>query len=383
MATIKLTNNVKISEDSLETPKVYTVTKTNVTVGGRSDGSCTWYKHGNWVTMESRLIGSGAKTYTLSNFIPEGYRPAYEVRTGINGVASGAVNMYGHVQLSTDGTVIIFSSGTGATEPIFSITYWTSQSESGGSGGSSGGGSSGGGSGGSGGPSGWGFNSVLLWENPTPTASFGARTLDLDLSEYSHVQIVFLRVYNDSPPVYITNMYLVDGLKILESVNTGSNYNLSRTFFVNTNSIVFEDGYCSNSGITGSNVLIPYQIYGYNGDFDGSINYTTTEQRIGTWTDGLPLYRKVILDTYTQNTGNARNLNISGVYQYIKVEVNFIPLATSATNSVSTTPYYYSSSDYLYYYLSTPATGQLTIKGGSDWPKTSPIAIIVTYTKQS
>lgn len=110
-------------------------------------------------------------------------------------------------------------------------------------------------------------------------------------------------------------------------------------------------------------------------------NYSTTEQRIGTWTDGRPLYRKVILDTYTQNTGNARNLDISGVYQYIKVEVNLIPLATSTTNSVSTTPYYNSSSDYLYYYLSTPATGQLTIKGGSDWPKTTPIAIIVTYTK--
>ena len=64
---------------------------------------------------------------------------------------------------------------------------------------------------------------------------------------------------------------------------------------------------------------------------DKNINYSTTEQVIGTWIDNKPLYRKVI--THTYSSGSTSGSKSSGLSNLDYIEVNcVIKKLTSTTD---------------------------------------------------
>lgn len=152
---------------------------------------------------------------------------------------------------------------------------------------------------------------TLLWTNPNPTANFNASTIlsNTNLTKYDEVEVEWL--YNNSS--ITTNgsrkRITVGNGSILQSVGgtagsgSGAITIVTRTCTVNTNNIVFGDAYLGYDGQAMSNGfnhnLIPYKIYGIQYDRTAlpiEINtYSTTEQVIGTWIDGKPIYRKVYI----------------------------------------------------------------------------------------
>lgn len=77
------------------------------------------------------------------------------------------------------------------------------------------------------------------------------------------------------------------------------------------------------------------RVNGVDYGIQGSDIYSTTEQAIGTWIDGKPIYRKVIVDT-TNNTDYSITHGISNIDQITCVygicddDTNFIPFGFSA-----------------------------------------------------
>lgn len=111
----------------------------------------------------------------------------------------------------------------------------------------------------------------LLWENAKPTSSFGAQTVSLDLSEYTHI-LTFFRVFAGSGE-YSAETFGVHGLVgnwCMAVCNTESGSNPSqRAFKITTTGISFSSAYyCNTVGgslTSSSNILVPYRIYGIKG----------------------------------------------------------------------------------------------------------------------
>ena len=104
---------------------------------------------------------------------------------------------------------------------------------------------------------------VKLWENESIDSAFNAQTIYLDLSKYDGVEIVF---YADKS----TNVYLNTGLipkglnSVLNYTTAEVGYRLRREFIAQSSGVVFKAG--TNTGsVPGSEVCIPYQIYGIKG----------------------------------------------------------------------------------------------------------------------
>lgn len=109
--------------------------------------------------------------------------------------------------------------------------------------------------------------------------------------------------------------------------------------------------------------------------------YSTTETIIGEWIDGKPLYRKVISGTKTTTGESNIALNTSNIDKYVTVDAKIVRSATETRNG-NTTPYYMSSSDYWNYYLKTPQSNNLSMRGGTSWPQVPyDYVIILEYTK--
>lgn len=107
----------------------------------------------------------------------------------------------------------------------------------------------------------------LLWENPDPTAEFAAQTVELDLSEYTHVAVMFK--WSDTANVYVPVQFFEKG--VVATANAFG-YNATelqaRVVTPSDTAIAFGDGGRWNRGSTTSNivaddtVMIPYRIYG-------------------------------------------------------------------------------------------------------------------------
>lgn len=115
-----------------------------------------------------------------------------------------------------------------------------------------------------------GGNSIKkLWQNASPTSEFPAQTIDLDLSGYGYVEILF-----QFSTAFAANGIL-PSVKAPVGIRMYSNGLLAgkltrRKVQVNTDGITFEDaGYINSYGastVTDHNtVLIPYQIFGIKG----------------------------------------------------------------------------------------------------------------------
>lgn len=101
----------------------------------------------------------------------------------------------------------------------------------------------------------------LLWANASPSSSFAAQTLPLDLSKYTHVGIRFAQ-YLDTQ----TNFAI---FKIGESgaLRSVVQYNCTRSVSVSATGVVFSGGYTWNTysnGNTNTNnaMSVPKEIFG-------------------------------------------------------------------------------------------------------------------------
>lgn len=110
---------------------------------------------------------------------------------------------------------------------------------------------------------------TLLWQNPSPYADFGAKTISLDLPNYEYIVV--------SPMAAISEEYRVVSSPVLGKVGdicmfyglsefsySGTIKAAYRKFTIATNGISFEIGMTSTSSGQQSSTytLIPYRIYG-------------------------------------------------------------------------------------------------------------------------
>ena len=111
---------------------------------------------------------------------------------------------------------------------------------------------------------------------------------------------------------------------------------------------------------------------------DGLNTYSTTEQVVGTWIDGKPIYRKVITGSWSSANGTI-NL-VDNVSSIVKFHPRF---KKSNANYWYTDAYYASASDKLQFYFNLSGTMmRVGYSCGSDYPGTSgDYTIIFEYTK--
>lgn len=108
---------------------------------------------------------------------------------------------------------------------------------------------------------------------------------------------------------------------------------------------------------------------------NNSTSYETTEQVIGTWIDGKPIYRKVFTGTLTNDSGNTQSIahGISNVDKFISHK----GFAFTISNQYWTIPLYFSSAQYISLRLSdTYIYFNNTIEF-----KNKPYTLILEYTK--
>lgn len=126
------------------------------------------------------------------------------------------------------------------------------------------------------------------------------------------------------------------------------------------------------NGASISNTYGTSQSNGYSQEYINKINtYSTSEQRIGTWVNGKPLYRKTFY--ITSNLGSPLDVqhNIQNI-DYIKVEGWL-----STTTTTNTPPFYSSSTDFFRVFRN---EGYLCARYGSGITASN-ITFIVEYTK--
>lgn len=125
--------------------------------------------------------------------------------------------------------------------------------------------------------------------------------------------------------------------------------------------------------INGKTVEIP------SGGGDGGASagevYSTEEQRIGTWIDGKPLYRKV----YTGTTGASGEVKNIGVILNLDNLINlFGILKTSSKNFVSLS---FSQGGYYTTLGINADTNMVYVLSNSQTHLNSPVTVIAEYTK--
>lgn len=105
--------------------------------------------------------------------------------------------------------------------------------------------------------------------------------------------------------------------------------------------------------------------------------YSTTEQKIGTWIDGKPLYRKIITGTTTAGT----NFDISknSISANIDKFVYFGGVTIQPGNNISPIPYFSSETDRTAIYYAN-SINAIRIRPGSEYGYGN-ITVIVEYTK--
>ena len=105
-----------------------------------------------------------------------------------------------------------------------------------------------------------GVEMELLWENASPTSSFAAQTISLDLSVYDLVMLEFTA----STTWYIRQVFISNiGGNFYYRVVDGAGKVYNRTCVINRNGIQFEVG---QEGTSRNNDLcLPTKIYGVKG----------------------------------------------------------------------------------------------------------------------
>ena len=237
-------------------------------------------------------------------------------------------------------------------------------------------------------------------ENTTKEVLFSGGTsttttanLSNSAANYDYLKVIFIN--NDG--VYSSvDVIHPDGKKITAWVNTTTNegsYAKTAIFLISgttiTNQTTQKQHYFSGANSLANTSVQNVGIYAVIGErattdsgelIEQQNIYSTSEIEIGRWIDGSPLYRKVLTGTNSAQSFTI-NMGLVNADKIVNVDVRLIR-AASYTQNTNIGGYWNSSSDYFNWYMSTPSSNQLTIRGGSDWPKRPyDYAVILEYTK--
>ena len=102
-----------------------------------------------------------------------------------------------------------------------------------------------------------------LWTNSTPTGSFNAQSVSVDLSDYGGVLIQFAT--SDGTNLYVSSMIVLKNSVRHALVQSIPNSGTLRTRFATAEDtgVTFSTGYSGAS--TSTNSAVPYAIYGLRG----------------------------------------------------------------------------------------------------------------------
>ena len=124
---------------------------------------------------------------------------------------------------------------------------------------------------------------------------------------------------------------------------------------------------------------VPGVLYAPSGGGGSGHTYSTTEQVVGTWIDGKPVYEKVVVKTNHQLVSGSNDISL-GVQNMETLIDSTIHVSNSAhTNVRRVSQYEKTGNDQLGYMISL-SSGTLTIYAYATW-STPNIYIIVRYTK--
>ena len=111
---------------------------------------------------------------------------------------------------------------------------------------------------------------TLLWENASPTSSFGAQYFNLDSSGYDTFEIIILPLYNPSYPNACIMSRIYEKNKIQNMFGIEGSVLMGRAVTIENDKVTFTDG-CYESGYNGggaisaNNRMVPLKIYGVKG----------------------------------------------------------------------------------------------------------------------
>lgn len=126
----------------------------------------------------------------------------------------------------------------------------------------------------------------LLWTNPSPSATFGAQTISLDLSEYDAVDIECYLSAGGMTSVRRTEVGKLGEVGGLGS--TGATY--TRMATVASAGIAFTEG--KNGNTTNNTWATPYAIYGIKYERVAPIQVDASDYVVEQGVDGIWTYRK-------------------------------------------------------------------------------------------
>lgn len=194
---------------------------------------------------------------------------------------------------------------------------------------------------------------------------------------------------NKDTAIYIAK---VDDDTILFSVTSGNDYSRATTITLTEDTLIHLNIYTNGSGMVFTNLVVGLQIErGRTAtDFEipitPSINvdgetiytkgqneeYSTNETRIGTWIDGKPLYRKVII--YTQAITKNTNFlidTISNIDTMLPPEIDI--RSSSQTN-------WFGDANYNFTFNTQLPAGEIYLSNNEDWSSPK-LIVILKYTK--
>ena len=146
-----------------------------------------------------------------------------------------------------------------------------------------------------------------LWENPDPTQSF-ADSVEINLSSDDYDFLLCNYTIDPSwSGKWTDSCIAAKGQNlVINKCSSGTN-DFSRSLqYVNSKKYISTSGY-TNTTIN-NNRCIPIVIYGIKKEYDiealarnamAKQIYSTDETVVGTWIDGKPVYRKVLVDAFT------------------------------------------------------------------------------------
>lgn len=105
-------------------------------------------------------------------------------------------------------------------------------------------------------------NMVLLWTNPSPTNNFNAQSINVDLSNYDALLIIYYYGTQSSNRVELSSLLPVNNITKYICISSGTNVTGGRklSYDSSTKKITFESASYNNA--TNNSYIIPVYIYG-------------------------------------------------------------------------------------------------------------------------
>ena len=219
-----------------------------------------------------------------------------------------------------------------------------------------------------------GYTEDVLWNTGGTTSSWSSPltiTLSDNISDYDAIRVSFTDVDGNDGFVFIPTSEIPSNYADKYFVGAGD---FLATVKVNSNTQI--SCYAKNGiAMTYNNVIGISYGSGGGGGGSSSINYSTTEQQIGTWIDGKPLYQKTFIVDGTY--GGRQTVDVSAS---IPTNIDLKYAEGQCAYQYSGTWYYYSLGTYFLYPCENINTFKIDI--GS---LTLPVKAYITirYTKNS